>query len=56
MSDAQTGVKLGQKVPDFDAHDVRPVEGRFRHSFARGPDGQKRWTILFFYPADFTFV
>lgn len=52
MSDIPLSV--GQVVPDlvFDTYD--PRTGEFREfSMARQREA-KRWTILFFYPADFT--
>jgi len=53
MSEA---VKLGQKVPEFELATFDPSTGKF--SNFRLPDqiDRRRWTILFFYPADFTFV
>jgi peroxiredoxin (alkyl hydroperoxide reductase subunit C) len=49
-------VRVGQSVPDFEI-DVFDAEkddfGKF--NFAANKSAG-RWTILFFYPADFTFV
>ena len=56
MSDVQTGVKLGQKVPDFTLTTYDPLKDDFGTVSLEGQMVQKRWTILFFYPADFTFV
>jgi len=47
---------IGQKVSDFSFETYNPVEGGFeKHSLdeylAKG-----KWVVLFFYPADFTFV
>ncbi len=55
MEDAPT-VRLGRPVPDFvlDAYD--PVRGDFGKISLAELKAQDRWTILFFYPADFTFV
>jgi len=50
------GIQIGQPVPDFelDVYDAAKDEfGKF--SLAENK-ANKRWTILFFYPADFTFV
>ena len=56
MSDA-TALKLGQKVPDFELNSLRPRQRRLREVLSlRRQIAHKRWTILFFYPADFTFV
>ncbi len=53
MSDV---VKLGQPVPDFALETYEPGKEDFgKFSLAEQKDA-KRWTILFFYPADFTFV
>ena len=49
-------VKLGQQVPDFEVETYDPSKEDFgRFGLKEQRDG-KRWTILFFYPADFTFV
>jgi NADH-dependent peroxiredoxin subunit C len=55
MSDA-TGLKLGQKVPDFESVTYDPVKDDFGKFSLADQIARKRWTILFFYPADFTFV
>jgi NADH-dependent peroxiredoxin subunit C len=50
------GLRPGQRVPDFEFETFEPVTGEFG-TFALGSQIEKqRWTILFFYPADFTFV
>ena len=54
MSEAE--IKVGLEVPDFEMNVYDPTKedfGKFR--FAE-QQAQGRWTILFFYPADFTFV
>ncbi len=49
-------VKLGQQVPDFELETYDPAKEDFgRFGLKEQRDG-RRWTILFFYPADFTFV
>jgi peroxiredoxin (alkyl hydroperoxide reductase subunit C) len=55
MSDA-TGLKLGQKVPDFQINAFDPTAHGFTTFKLSKNMADKRWTILFFYPADFTFV
>jgi len=55
MSDA-TGLKLGQTVPDFELATYDPVKDDFGKFSLADQIARKRWTILFFYPADFTFV
>jgi hypothetical protein len=52
----QTGLKLGQKVPDFELTTYDPIKDDFGSFSLAGQIANKRWTILFFYPADFTFV
>ncbi len=50
------GLQLGQNVPDFEMETFEP--GKFSFGTA-SLDAQKKagkWTVLFFYPADFTFV
>jgi len=49
-------VKLGHEVPDFEIATYLPAAGGFgKFSLAEAKKAGK-WTILFFYPADFTFV
>jgi NADH-dependent peroxiredoxin subunit C len=56
MSDMACAVKLGQKVPDFELSTYEPAKKEFG-KFSMPQQREKgRWTILFFYPADFTFV
>jgi NADH-dependent peroxiredoxin subunit C len=50
------GLKLGQKVPDFELATYDPVKGDFGKFSMAGQLANRRWTILFCYPADFTFV
>jgi peroxiredoxin (alkyl hydroperoxide reductase subunit C) len=49
-------LKLGQPVPDFELETYDPVKGDFGRFSLGGQKTAGRWTILFFYPADFTFV
>ena len=56
MSEAVCGLKLGQKVPDFQLTTYDPITGDFGSVSLQEQTKNKRWTILFFYPADFTFV
>ena len=47
---------LGDEVPDFTIKTYEPTKGDFgEFSLAKATEA-KRWTILFFYPGDFTFV
>jgi len=56
MTEGATGLRLGQKVPDFELATYDPVKGDFGKFSLQEQINKKRWTILFFYPADFTFV
>ncbi len=48
--------RLGHEVPEFEIDTFLPTEGGFgKFSLASAKEAGK-WTILFFYPADFTFV
>jgi peroxiredoxin (alkyl hydroperoxide reductase subunit C) len=49
-------LKLGQRVPDFELDTYEPARGDFGTFSLAAQVAKKRWTILFFYPADFTFV
>jgi peroxiredoxin (alkyl hydroperoxide reductase subunit C) len=56
MADTATNLKLGTKVPDFEFETYEPAKGDFGKFRLQDQISNKRWTILFFYPADFTFV
>jgi NADH-dependent peroxiredoxin subunit C len=56
MSESMTEMHVGQSVPDFeiDIYDSEKDDfGKIRFADLKS---QGKWTILFFYPADFTFV
>lgn len=56
MAEAAGALGVGQNVPDFELDTYEPATGTFgtfRLSEARQA---KKWTVLVFYPADFTFV
>jgi NADH-dependent peroxiredoxin subunit C len=55
-TDVADALKLGQRVPDFDFETYEPAKGDFGAFSLASQIEKKRWTILFFYPADFTFV
>jgi peroxiredoxin (alkyl hydroperoxide reductase subunit C) len=55
MSDA-TSMRLGQTVPDFELDTYEPTKGDFGKFRLQDQLKNGRWTVLFFYPADFTFV
>ena len=48
--------KVGQKVPPFKMETFDPSEGGFGEVDLKALWGKGHWIILFFYPADFTFV
>ena len=56
MVDYSIGVKLGQKVPDFELETYEPEKDDFGKFCLSDQVALQRWTVLFFYPADFTFV
>ncbi len=49
-------VRLGEVVPSFTLDTYDPVANDFATFRLEDQVKNKRWTILFFYPADFTFV
>jgi peroxiredoxin (alkyl hydroperoxide reductase subunit C) len=56
MTDTIGSLKLGRTVPDFVCETYEPATGEFGTFSLAEQMATKRWTILFFYPADFTFV
>jgi alkyl hydroperoxide reductase subunit AhpC len=56
MSETTTMLKLGQKVPDLELATYEPTRKDFGKFRLQDQVQKGRWTILFFYPADFTFV
>ncbi len=56
MSEMTTCLKLGEKVPAFELKTYDPAKGEFGKFRLQDQLDRKRWTVLFFYPADFTFV
>ena len=50
------GLKVGQSVPDFELSTYDPVKEDFGTASLESLKSDGKWTILFFYPADFTFV
>ena len=56
MSEAGAGLKVGQAVPDFEITIYDPIKEDFGSIQLKALKSQGKWTILFFYPADFTFV
>ena len=60
MSDQQSirvgPIRVGQKVPDFTLPTFEPTTSQFGEFSSQANREAGKWTILFFYPADFTFV
>jgi len=56
MGDTPATIRLGQKVPLFELATYDPVKEDFGKFSLAEQIEKKRWTVLFFYPADFTFV
>ena len=56
MGENLTEVKVGHQVPDFELETFDPTKEDFGTIRLADLKAQKKWTILFFYPADFTFV
>ena len=55
MSDI-TPIRVGQSVPEFELETYDPASGQFGKLSLAAEKAAGRWTILVFYPADFTFV
>ncbi|EDP74330.1 peroxiredoxin [Hydrogenivirga sp. 128-5-R1-1] len=49
-------ILVGQEVPDFELETYEPETGKFGTFSLAEAKKEGKWTILFFYPADFTFV
>ncbi len=49
-------LRLGEVVPSFKLDTYDPVANDFGTFQLEDQVKARRWTILFFYPADFTFV
>jgi alkyl hydroperoxide reductase subunit AhpC len=56
MSEALAEVKVGMQVPDFEMNCYDPKAHDFTKVTLKDLKEKGKWTILFFYPADFTFV
>src|SRR5687767_15998003 len=55
MSEQQF-VKVGDTVPEFEMEVFDPVRNDFGKIALADLKQQKKWTVLVFYPADYTFV
>ena len=49
-------VKVGELVPNFEMEVFDPAKGDFGKVSLEDLKKQRKWTVLFFYPADYTFV
>lgn len=49
-------VSVGSIVPDFEMDTYDPTTGAFGKFSLAANKAARRWTIVVFYPADFTFV
>ena len=56
MTQENTGYQVGQTVDDFTLTTFEPTANDFGEFSLEQNKKQGKWTILFFYPADFTFV
>ena len=56
MSNDNAPVSVGGAVPDFEMATYDPTKGDFGNISLSELKSAGKWTILFFYPADFTFV
>ncbi|KJR41307.1 peroxiredoxin [Candidatus Magnetoovum chiemensis] len=50
------GLRVGDTVPDFKLTTYEPATGGFGEVSLEALKAQGKWTVLVFYPADFTFV
>jgi NADH-dependent peroxiredoxin subunit C len=57
MSEQATpSLQVGADVPEFKLNTFEPTKKGFGEFSLAEAKKNKQWTILFFYPADFTFV
>ncbi|MBD3162743.1 MAG: redoxin domain-containing protein [Candidatus Eisenbacteria bacterium] len=56
MAEIPTVARVGHEVPNFELETYDPVGRGFGKTSLEELKKQGKWTILFFYPADFTFV
>ena len=56
MTDAVVGLRVGQNVPSFEIETYDPIKEDFSTISLDNLKAEGKWIILFFYPADFTFV
>ncbi len=56
MSEEKNVIGVGQTVPNFEMEVFDPKRNDFGKISLEGLLKEKKWVILYFYPADFTFV
>ena len=56
MEEQRGALQLGQTVPDFTMETFDPAKFCFGTVSLNDLKKAGKWTVLFFYPADFTFV
>lgn len=56
MSEQCCCLSVGAAVPDFKIETYEPARGGFGEFSLGSLKKKKKWGVLFFYPADFTFV
>ena len=56
MSDTPASLGVGAMVPDFEINTFEPTSKSFGKFSLATQKSEGKWSILFFYPADFTFV
>jgi hypothetical protein len=56
MEEHECGLRVGQSVPDLKIETFDPVKADFSEIDIGALGKAGKWTVLFFYPADFTFV
>jgi len=56
MDDVCCGLRVGDTVPEFDVETYDPAKGAFSKFKLKDQMKKRGWTVLLFYPADFTFV
>ena len=56
VDDVMIPLGVGDAVPDFKLATFDPTEKNFGEFSLETARKAGKWTILFFYPADFTFV
>lgn len=49
-------LRIGQKVPEFELDTYEPADGKYGKFKIKDVTTGKKWAVLVFYPADFTFV